>query len=305
MADILLRYYSTIPSKYMKIIKALLILFVFAAPVMAQNSGVDVIYLKNGSVIRGSIFEQKPDEYIKVQSLDGNTYVYKPSEVEKITKEVNTVPVTAEKKQAAPRIQKENQTQYQAPKKGMWFAAETQFLNPPGMDFVLGYKLHRFAYLGGGAGFNNYTGALFSNGRTFSGTIIPVYIRYSGDILRGYEKKPGDGTRGRVTPFYFVEGGYGFAWNNAPFYSTDLVNGAYGGSGKSKGGIYASAGIGVKFRTNKNISFGLALDYKYQHASQNNVDILYDDLGNSYSQNVFSSYDMHRLGIKLIFIGYN
>jgi hypothetical protein len=141
MADILLRYYSTIPSKYMKIIKALLILFVFAAPVMAQNSGVDVIYLKNGSVIRGSIFEQKPDEYIKIQSLDGNTYVYKPSEVEKITKEVNAVPITAEKKQAAPRIQKENATHYQAPKKGMWFAAETQFLNPPGMDFVLGYKL--------------------------------------------------------------------------------------------------------------------------------------------------------------------
>jgi hypothetical protein len=288
----------------MKIIKTLCLLLLFAAPIMAQNGSVDVIYLKNGSVIRGSIFEQKPDEYIKIQSLDGNTYVYKPSEVERIAKEQNSTAVNPTTRHGAPKIQQHTQMHYQAPKKGMWFAAETQFLNPPGMGFVLGYKLHRFAYLGAGAGFNNYTGALFSNGRTFSGTIIPVYIRYSGDILRGYEKTPGDGTRGRVTPFYFVEGGYGFAWDNAPFFPSDY-NASAGGADKSKGGIYASAGIGVKFRTNKNISFGLALDYKYQHASQDNLNILRDNLGNTYSQNVFSSYDMHRLGIKLIFIGYN
>ena len=48
---------------------------------------VDVVYLKNGSVIRGPIVEQVPGESLKVQTANGSIFVYTLDEVEKMTKE--------------------------------------------------------------------------------------------------------------------------------------------------------------------------------------------------------------------------
>ena len=47
----------------------------------------EVVYLKNGSIIRGLIIEQIPNESLKIQTRDGNVFAYKMSEVQKITKE--------------------------------------------------------------------------------------------------------------------------------------------------------------------------------------------------------------------------
>jgi hypothetical protein len=50
---------------------------------------VDVVYLKNGSVIRGMILEQTPNVSIKIQTKDGSIFVYKMEDVEKMTKELS------------------------------------------------------------------------------------------------------------------------------------------------------------------------------------------------------------------------
>ena len=47
----------------------------------------DVVYLKNGAVIRGEIIEQVPGESLKIQTRDGSIFVYKMEEVSKISKE--------------------------------------------------------------------------------------------------------------------------------------------------------------------------------------------------------------------------
>lgn len=47
----------------------------------------DVVYLKNGSIIRGTIIEQVPNVSLKIQTRDGSVFFYKMEEVEKITKE--------------------------------------------------------------------------------------------------------------------------------------------------------------------------------------------------------------------------
>lgn len=54
-----------------------------------QSSGewVDVVYLKNGGMIRGTIIEQVFNVQIKIQTKDGNIFVYKVDEIEKVTKE--------------------------------------------------------------------------------------------------------------------------------------------------------------------------------------------------------------------------
>ena len=49
---------------------------------------VDIVYLKNGSIIKGMIIEQTPNVSLKIQTRDGSIFVYKMEEVEKITKEL-------------------------------------------------------------------------------------------------------------------------------------------------------------------------------------------------------------------------
>lgn len=48
---------------------------------------VDVVYLKNGSMIVGSIIEQVPNENLKIQTKDGSVFVYPMSDISRITKE--------------------------------------------------------------------------------------------------------------------------------------------------------------------------------------------------------------------------
>ncbi len=54
---------------------------------LSQQEYEEVVYLKNGSVIKGTIVEQIPDVSIKIQTKDGNMFVYKMEEIDRITKE--------------------------------------------------------------------------------------------------------------------------------------------------------------------------------------------------------------------------
>jgi hypothetical protein len=47
----------------------------------------DVVYLNNGSIIHGTIIEQVPNVSIKIKTKDGNIFVYRMEEIEKMTKE--------------------------------------------------------------------------------------------------------------------------------------------------------------------------------------------------------------------------
>ena len=62
----------------------------------------DVVYLKNGSVIRGTITELKPSESVSIQTADGSTFIYKMDEVERTAVEEAVVqaPVASEKSPA-------------------------------------------------------------------------------------------------------------------------------------------------------------------------------------------------------------
>jgi|JI10StandDraft_1071094.scaffolds.fasta_scaffold24488_10 hypothetical protein len=59
----------------------------------SQNNLEEVVYLKNGSIIRGTIIEQIPNETLKIQTKDGNIFVYKFDEIVKTTKEAIVNPV--------------------------------------------------------------------------------------------------------------------------------------------------------------------------------------------------------------------
>lgn len=82
-----------------KVLIATAILFIqgfYPVFIYAQNY-TEVVYLKNGSIIRGTIIEQVPNESIKIQTGDKSVFVYQMDEVEKITKELSDTKKTSEK----------------------------------------------------------------------------------------------------------------------------------------------------------------------------------------------------------------
>jgi hypothetical protein len=88
---------------------------------VAQTVYRDVVYLKNGSVIKGTIVETIPEKSIKIETADGNLFVYNMSDIEKLTKEAIVAPV----KESKPVIERlgndnqrstENQRSYESPR---------------------------------------------------------------------------------------------------------------------------------------------------------------------------------------------
>jgi hypothetical protein len=72
----------------MKKLFMLLVILASSSLLFAQHNYEDVVYLKNGSVIRGIIIEQVPNQSIKIETADRNIFVYRFDEIEKLSKEV-------------------------------------------------------------------------------------------------------------------------------------------------------------------------------------------------------------------------
>lgn len=68
--------------------------FIFAASSLYAASQ-DVVYLKNGTIIRGVIVEEIPNVTIKIETKDGSVFVFQMSEVIKIEKEKEAAAPTA------------------------------------------------------------------------------------------------------------------------------------------------------------------------------------------------------------------
>lgn len=62
-------------------------LFMICAGIVYSQQMEDVLYLKNGSVIRGMIIEQTPNVSVKIKTKDGSVFAYRYEEIEKFAKE--------------------------------------------------------------------------------------------------------------------------------------------------------------------------------------------------------------------------
>ena len=68
------------------ILVASLTAFVATAPLFAQPLE-DVVYLKDGTIVRGTIIEQIPGKSLKIQTQGGSMFIYTLEEIAKIVKE--------------------------------------------------------------------------------------------------------------------------------------------------------------------------------------------------------------------------
>lgn len=65
----------------------LTVVLMFTSVASAQENMSDIVYLKNGSVIRGVIVENILNVSVKVQTEDGNIFVFTYDEIEKLGRE--------------------------------------------------------------------------------------------------------------------------------------------------------------------------------------------------------------------------
>ena len=72
-----------------KIIFLILAGVMLSLQVVSAQALKDVVYLKNGSVIRGTIVEQVPNESLKITTKDGSVFICQMGDVERITKEAS------------------------------------------------------------------------------------------------------------------------------------------------------------------------------------------------------------------------
>ena len=243
----------------MKKLLLLLTLFVcISLPCSAQNY-TEVVYLKNGSIIRGIIIEQVPNASLKIQTSDGSVFSYTLEEVEKITKEgyykqpkqAKESKDSKEKYQKQPKyVQEKPVRQARAPRAPR--TPRSSSLNSYGNPSLRGYKgfveagyildltdnnanraevstthgfqFNDYLFVGGGAAFNYYTDV--------DAYSAPVFASFRANF-----------TNKRIAPFADAKLGY----------SVGDVEGAY-----------ASAGIGVRFALARKMALSLKLEYVYQ-----------------------------------------
>ena len=79
------------------------LVFAFISHASAQQYQ-DIVYLKNGSIIRGVIIEQIPGDSLKIQTQGGSVFVFTMSEVLKIAKEPAMVQSAFKKSEKSPGL---------------------------------------------------------------------------------------------------------------------------------------------------------------------------------------------------------
>lgn len=72
---------------HLRYILPIVLITVFAA---TSTQAQSVLYLKNGSAIKGEIIELNPEENVKIQTRDGSIFVYSVEDVDHVEKEQHT-----------------------------------------------------------------------------------------------------------------------------------------------------------------------------------------------------------------------
>ncbi|MGB1207126.1 MAG: hypothetical protein ACPG5B_15880 [Chitinophagales bacterium] len=217
----------------MKKIVLLIILFqcLVCGSILAQNlEKEDVIYLKNGGVIRGTIIEYVADGAIKIEVVGQNILVFETDEVEK--------------------MQKEAVLTYRKKKRGVYFS-ESRYANhssfgilfsqndgvSSSIETVNSYRIKPYLSLGAGVGL-----MWMNTWRLGWARAMPIFVDVRGDVL----------PKARTTPFYYTQIGYG-------------IDTAGELNDERKGGVYFALGTGIKIRTRSKMAFTFGIGYMHQH----------------------------------------
>ncbi len=166
----------------MKKILVFMLFGIMSIVAFGQTEYQDVIYLKNGGIIRGEIIEQVPDKIVKIETIDRSVFVYEINDIEKFTKE----PV---------QVLKAFKEMENGIKSGYRFLGDFGYqigigdynLDRLSLNIVNGYQFNPYIYAGVGVGLRYYTDdkkaviPVFLNFRTtFIGSKVSPYLELAG-----------------------------------------------------------------------------------------------------------------------------
>jgi hypothetical protein len=166
----------------------------------AQQVMEEVVYLKNGSIIRGIIIEQVPNQTIKIQTAEGSVFVFDMEDVEKLTKE----PVFRRRNAARnrrpavePYVPEQNRTgrfsgMIQYAGLGYQGTSLTEGLAYFETSFICGYRFHDYLFVGGGFGVEHMLGDFYDN----YNLCVPVFVTMKVNM-----------NRKRVSPYFQLDTG--------------------------------------------------------------------------------------------------
>ncbi len=163
-----------------------LLLISFSAYASAQSTYSEVVYLKNGSIIRGVIIEQVPNVSLKIKTADGNVFAYFMTDVEKITKEETPMRQRYASDQSAKSYLRGYKGFVDA---GYRFDVSDNNANSLEISTAHGYQFNNYFFLGGGVGVTYYTDAEL--------VTLPFFTNFRANF-----------TNKRITPFADVKLGY-------------------------------------------------------------------------------------------------
>jgi len=223
----------------------LLLVFVLVCNLSyGQNNMEDVVYLKNGSIIRGIIIEQVPNQSIKIQTKDRNVFDFKYDEIEKMTKENlpvdnshNNPKVTEFKKSGFINLTEINYSPgISDVKVGNYNVKNGDYSF--GIRTVNGYQFNEYLSLGIGIGIDKYK----------EETLLPITFEERTTILKG-----------KVSPVFTVNVGYAVGLNDV------------------KGGLVINPQIGIKIYITKNIAYLFNVGYKWKDQEVTYFDYLFSN----------------------------
>jgi hypothetical protein len=212
----------------------IVLLFVISNNVSAQNATNDVIYINNGSIIKGEIVEIKTDEYVKIKSQGGNVWVFKNTEIEKILKDEKIALAGSQE-----NIQFVDNGAYTDFSIGFLYGTGNENANPPLSVLV-----------GGGYTFkNNISLGLLTGVELLDDAFLPTMINFDYTFVNT-----------KFSHFIFLQGGYSFVIDNSDdniyYYNNDET--------KNYGGIVINPGFGVKWNIDHNNAIAVSIGYRYQ-----------------------------------------
>jgi hypothetical protein len=214
----------------------ILILFiVFVFRLSAQETKSDVVYLNNGTFLRGTISELVPGKSLKIYFNGHDTLEIPMSEVKEIKKE--KVPEKSGYEDGVKSSGYTNITEFSV---GLGYSEGINAkLEPAQKQFSIsmitmnGFTISPYIQLGLGTGLE-----LWKN-RGF----IPIYFDLRANILRH-----------TGTPFFYANVGYAPGWMK-------------GETGMGLGGAMAGLGAGARFSTGK-VALVVSFGYRFQQTRQ-------------------------------------
>lgn len=230
---------------------------------MGQNME-DVVYLKDGSILRGKVI--RSDSLFtepRIKIMGGNVVTFTMEDIYQIAKEpIRKERITRARVLEKPALTYREKGYYNLTQVGFmvgqvsnpwWWGNQTQNVMHFNFQTINGYRFHRLLAAGGGVGVSILP----------RGMIAPVFLDLRSDLLQ----LP-------ITPHFYANAGYGF-----PLYPKPEDDG-WRRDITISGGYMYDIGVGIKINSASGIAYTLTGGIKAQQVGEKYIDgneVRYDE----------------------------